>query len=147
MKKIASILILVFAFTFTTQAQRKGQGQGQKFTAEQHAALAVKKMTLILDLSEKQQNQIRPLISAQAANNKAAILKRNENRATKERRTSNEIFAMKSTKLDNQIAFKNEMKDILTKEQFEKFKKIRKERKRKRVKKEKMMKERKKSRP
>ena len=145
MKKIASILILVFAFTLTTQAQRKGERQ--KFTAEQHAALAVKKMTLILDLSEKQQNQIRPLISAQAANNKAAILKRNENRATKERRTSNEIFAMKSAKLDNQIAFKNEMKDILTKEQFEKFKKIRKERKIKRVKKEKMMKERKKSRP
>jgi protein CpxP len=145
MKKIASILILVFAFTLTTQAQRKGERQ--KFTAEQHAALAVKKMTLILDLSEKQQNQIRPLIGAQAANKKAAILKRKENRATEERRTSDEIFAIKSTKLDNQIAFKNEMKDILTKEQFEKFKKIRKERKIKRVKKEKMMKERKKGRP
>jgi len=73
MKKIASILILVFAFTLTTQAQRTGERQ--KFTAEQHAALAVKKMTLILDLSEKQQNQIRPLIGAQAANKKAAMLK------------------------------------------------------------------------
>ena len=52
MKKTASILILVFAFAFTTQAQRKGQGP--KFTTEQHAALAVKKITLALDLSEKQ---------------------------------------------------------------------------------------------
>ena len=80
-------------------------------------------MTLALDLSENQQNQIRPLIGAQAANKKAAMLKRKENRGTKERPTSDEIFAMKSTQLDNQIAFKNEMKDILTKEQFEKFEK------------------------
>ena len=127
MKKTASILILVFAFAFTTQAQRKGQGP--EFTTEQHAALAVKKITLALDLSEKQQNQIRPLIVARAATKKAAMLKRKENRATKERPTSDEIFTMKSTQLDNQIAFKNEMKDILTKEQFEKFEKMKKKRK------------------
>ena len=138
MKKTASILILVFVFAFTTQAQRKGQGP--KFTTEQHAALVVKKMTLALDLSENQQNQIRPLIGAQAANKKAAMIKRKENRGTKERPTSDEIFAMKSTQLDNQIAFKNEMKDILTKEQFEKFEKMRKKRKMKGMKKGKMSK-------
>ena len=64
MKKIISILVLVFAVTFTTQAQKKRGERGEngsKLTIEQHTTLAVKKMTLALDLSDKQQKQIKPL--------------------------------------------------------------------------------------
>ncbi|MGY8911011.1 MAG: hypothetical protein ACKVIG_14300 [Flavobacteriales bacterium] len=131
MKKIASILILVFAFTVTAQAQKKDKRDHKtpKFTVEQYADLAVKKMTLALDLSDKQQNQIKPLISAQAAARKAAMESRKENREANKKPSADEIYAMKSKQLDNQIAFKSEMKNILNKEQFEKFEKIAKMRK------------------
>jgi hypothetical protein len=141
MRKIASILVLVFAFTLTTQAQKqgrkKGGQEGPKLTVEQHTNLAVKKLTLALDLSNKQQNQIRPLISTQASLRKAEMLKRKENKGSNKRPTSDEIYEMKIKKLDNQIAFKAKMKDILNKEQFEKFSKMK---KRKGMKKGKMMK-------
>ncbi len=152
MRKIASILVLVFAFTLTTQAQKqgrkKGRQEGPKLTIEQHTNLAVKKLTLALDLSNKQQNQVRPLISAQASIRKATMLKREENKDTDKRPTSDEIYEMKIKKLDNQIAFKSKMKDILSKEQFEKFSEMRKRKgkgmkmmqKGKMMKKEKMMK-------
>jgi Spy/CpxP family protein refolding chaperone len=129
MKKLASILVLVFAFIVTVQAQKKERERGPKLTVEQHTALAIKKMTLGLDLTNKQQDEIKPLITAQAVAKKAAIESRKENRATNKKPSADEIYAIKSKQLDNQIAFKNKMKDILNKEQFEKFKKMKEERK------------------
>jgi protein CpxP len=142
MKKIASILILVFAFIVTVQAQKKGKHneRGSKLTVEQYSNLAIKKMTLALDLSEKQQSQIKPLINAQAASRKAAMESRKENRSKKQRPTGDEIYEMKSKQLDHKIAFKNKMKDILDKEQFEKFEKMKKGRKIKGMKMKMMMK-------
>ena len=133
MKKLASILILAFAFTVTVQAQKKGKRneRGPKLTMEQYADLAVKKMNLGLDLSEKQQNQIKPLIHAQAASRKVAMDSRKENRATNKKPSADEIYAMKSAQLDNQIAFKNKLRNILNKEQFEKFEQMKNNRKEK----------------
>ncbi|WP_439130586.1 hypothetical protein [Polaribacter sp.] len=128
MKKIASILVLVFTFTLTTQAQEKRRERGPKLSVEQHTDLAVKKMTLALDLSEKQQNEIAPLLKAQASAKKAGMEKRIEMRKNNTKPTADEIYAMKSKQLDNQIAFKNKMKNILNKEQFEKFEKMAKRR-------------------
>jgi protein CpxP len=146
MKKIASILILVFAFTLTAEAQKKRKERKPQFTVEQHTELAVKKMTLSLDLSKKQQNQIKPLISAQATEKKAVILKRKEYKENKKKPTADEVYTMKTKQLDNQIAFKGKIKNILNKEQFEKFEKMAKGRKmrgKKMMKKRKGMKKRK----
>ena len=129
MRKIASILILAIAFTLTTEAQKKRGKHQQKLTIEQHTDLALKRMTLSLDLSEKQQNQIKPLIHKQAENKKAEMLKRKEIRTAKKRPSPDEVYTMKSKLLDNQIAFKNKMKDILNKNQFEKFEEMKKEKK------------------
>lgn len=126
MKKIASILILVFAFTFSTQAQRNRRDKAPQLSIEQHTELAVKKMTLVLDLSKKQQNELKPLLRAQGAEKKAAMQKRKEARKSKNKPTADQIFAMKNKQLDSQIAFKSKMKDILNKEQFEKFEKMKK---------------------
>jgi len=147
MKKIASILILAIAFTLSAEAQGKREKRGPKLTIEQHTDLTVKRMILSLELSEKQQKQIEPLIQNQVANKRAAMLKRKENKATKKRPSSDEMYAMKSMQLDNQIAFRNSMKDILNKKQFEKFEKMKKSRKMKgmkMVKKRKMLKKKKK---
>ena len=123
MKKLASILILAFAFSVTVQAQKKVKEneRGPKLTMEQNANLAVKKMTLGLDLSEEQQSQIKPLINSQAAARKVAMESIKENRVTNKKPSADEVYAMKSAQLDNQITFKNKLRNILNKEQFEKF--------------------------
>lgn len=152
MKKIASILIFVFAFTITAEAQKKRRNEKRpQLSVEQRTNLMVKQMTLTLDLSERQQKQIKPLFNEQAAQKMTAMKKRKEFRANKKKPTADEIYAMKSEVLDNQIAFKNGMKNILSPEQFEKFQKIAKAKKRKgkammknkMAKKKKMMKKRK----
>jgi hypothetical protein len=131
MKKIASILVLVFAFTFTTQAQQKRKNKRPNFSIEQRTELAVKKMTLALDLSDKQQDEIKPLLMAQAEDRKAAMEKRKALRDEEKKSSADELFAMKNQQLEAKIEFKNKMKDILKAEQFEKFEKMAKHRKQK----------------
>jgi hypothetical protein len=134
MKKLASILVLVFAFSITTQAQKKRTDKRVKLSVEQQTNLAVKKMTLDLDLSEKQQNDIRPLISKQIAERKNVMEKRKAAKKENKKPTADEIYAMKSKMLDNKIAMKNKMKNLLTKEQFAKFEKMHKGKKMKKKK-------------
>ncbi|ARV07345.1 hypothetical protein BTO04_11885 [Polaribacter sp. SA4-10] len=129
MKKLVSIIVLVFAFTLTTQAQKRGDRKGPKLSTEQQVDLAVKQMTLKLDLTAKQQNQIKPILSTQMAEKKAERDARMANREERKRPTSDEVYAMKSKQLDNKIKMKAEMKEILNKEQFEKFDKMQKGRK------------------
>lgn len=128
MKKLASILVLVLAVTFSTQAQKKRDHKRPEFTIEQQADLSVKKMTLALDLSNKQQNQIKPLIIAKMTERKAFVTKRKEAKKEDKKPTSDQMYAIKSKMLDNQIAMKNSMKEILNKEQFDKFEKMHKKR-------------------
>jgi hypothetical protein len=112
---------LVFAFTLTTQAQKKRTHERVKLSIEQQTNLAVKKMTLDLDLSKKQQNDISPLISAQIAERKNVMEKRKTARKENKKPTADQIYAMKSKMLDNKIAMKKKMKTLLNKEQFAKF--------------------------
>lgn len=124
MRNLVTMLVLVFAFTFTTTAQKKRKDKRPKLSVEQHTDLAIKKMTLALDLSDKQQNQIKPLLKAQAEKRKAAMEKRKEMRKNKTKPTAEEMYKMQAERLDDQIAMKERMKDILNKEQFEKFEKM-----------------------
>ena len=140
MKNLVSILVLVFAITFTTQAQKKRGHRKADLTTEQHTELAVKRMTLALDLSDKQQKQIKPLIMAKMADRKAAMEKRKAARKDKKRPSSDEMFAMKNKQLDQEILMKSKMKNILNKSQFEKFEKMQKGKKMKAMKKMKMKK-------
>lgn len=133
MKTFAHILLMAIAVTFTANAQQnKEQNKRQnrpEFTVEQQTELAVKQMTLALDLTEKQQNQIKPLMKAQATQRKANMDKMKSAKENKQRPSADELFAMKNKQLDHQITFKNKMKEVLTKEQFEKFEKMAKMRK------------------
>ena len=128
MKKIVKIIVLVFVFTLTVQAQKKKGNKGAKLTIEQQTTLAVKKMTLALDLSDKQQQQIKPIVMAKMTDRKDFIEKRKASKENNEKPTSDEIFAIKNKQLDHQIVMKNSIKNILNKEQFEKFEKMHKSR-------------------
>lgn len=124
MKKIASILVLVFAFTLTTEAQKKGKRmQREQLTVEQQTTLAVKKMTLALELSDAQQRKVTPLIAQQISDRRAKFEQMKKMREAKKKPTAEERFKFQNERLDKQIAFQKEMKSILNKEQFEKFEK------------------------
>jgi hypothetical protein len=125
MKNFATILVLAFTVTFTANAQQQKDKQNRpQFTIEQQTELSVKRMTLALDLNEKQQNQLKPLLKVQATQRKAAMEKMKKAREAKQRPSDDELFAMKNQQLDNQIAMKSKMKEILTKEQFDQFEKM-----------------------
>jgi hypothetical protein len=130
MKKIASIVLLVFAFTLTAQAQKgKKKRRTEKLSTEQQTILAVKKMTLALDLTTSQQNQLKPLISKKISDRKAQYKQMKATQKERKKLSANERFAKANERLDAQIAMKRTMKNILNKEQFEKFEKTNKKRK------------------
>lgn len=129
MKKIVMIALVligtnVFAQPCPDYAKDHGRAMKEKMrdlTPEQRAALKTKQMVLDLDLTAAQQTE---------------ILKANEdfevkmNALRKERESGTELskddlFAMKSQKLDNEINLKSQVKSILTKDQLAKWEKIR----------------------
>lgn len=123
MKKQMLTLVLL-AFIFSINAQPPKPKHKPNFTTEQKVELAVKKMTLALDLNAKQQNDLKPIITKQIENREAAMKKMKAMRDEEKKPTSDELYAMANQKLDAQIAFKNSMKSILTDEQFAKFEKM-----------------------
>lgn len=124
MKKLAIVLVAVFAISLTVKAQKKGKKSFEKLTPEQKTALAIKKMTLKLDLTPNQVSQIKPLLAKRAEERKIMKKKRKTLKENGKRLTKDERFELKSKKLDAMIAFKNELRQILNEKQFEKFEKI-----------------------
>lgn len=140
MKKVITLLVLVFAFIFSTQGQNKKAKRASKLTIEQQTTLAVKKMTLALDLSEKQQNDIKPILMAKITERKMAIKKRKAAKKAKERPSADEIYEMKMKQLDGLILIKSKMKNILDEKQYERFEEMQKRRMKMALKKKKMRK-------
>ncbi len=153
MKKLMSLLVLVLAFTITAQAQKKRVKKYiEKLTVEQQASLIVKKMTLELELSDKQQDQVKPLVLAQVKDRRVNYEKMKElkkkYKENKKEVTADTRYKMANAQLDKRIAFQREMKAILNEAQYERFKKLeknnRKRMKGKMMKRKKMMKKHKK---
>lgn len=127
MKKLVTVLVLAIGFTLTTQAQKERKNSLDKLTVVQQTELAVKKMTLKLDLTPSQQRDITPLLAEKITKRKAMDRKK---KAMKDRDkkgkelSANERFLMNSKILDAQITFKAEMKRVLNKQQYERFEKM-----------------------
>lgn len=123
MKKLTSVFLLILAFTLTANSQPKREKNSKEnLEPEQAAILAIKKMTLHLDLSEAQQNKIKPLIKAQMESRSERMKNMREKREKNRKLTKDERFKLANTTLDEQIDFQKKMKSILNPEQFEKFK-------------------------
>lgn len=118
MKKLALAVIAIIGLT--VQAQDKKMAR-QELTPEQRVELQVKKMTLDLDLNDKQQKEVKVLLTAQHKKMEEAKAKRKAAKAENRKPTSEERYAMKNKMLDEQIAFKADMKKILTEKQMEKW--------------------------
>ncbi len=124
-----SIVVLMLMVGLTAMAQTEGNRNGREMndmTPEQMATLQTKKMTLSLDLTDAQQTQIHALHLENAKTRKAKMEERKAKKEGEEKvkPTSEERFAMQNERLDRQIAQKERMKKILSKEQFDKWEKM-----------------------
>lgn len=136
MKKLALAVIAFIGLTL--QAQDKKM-ERQELTPEQRVELQVKKMTLDLDLNDKQQKDVKALLTAQHKKMEDAKAKRQAAKAENKKPSSEERFAMKSKMLDEQIAFKADMKKILTEKQMEKWEEQKADRQENRMERKRMM--------
>lgn len=125
--KTLSTLAMVLLFGIAAFAQpgpEKGRKQQLKdFTPEQIAILHTKKMTLALDLSEKQQTDLLALNTELARERK---VQREEMKKLKDNGvtlTSQQRFEKMNERLDRQIEVHNKMKKLLDEEQFSLWKK------------------------
>ncbi len=126
-KKLKSTLLMILLCINSISFSQKNKNERERIDPEKMAELYVKKMTLELDLTEKQQKEIKPFLIEQA---KKKALKREEIKSRKEKKekpTADERFEMKNEMLDHQIEMKNKFKKTLTSEQFEKWEKSKKQ--------------------
>jgi hypothetical protein len=128
MKKIVILLMMFIGVTsFSQRGERAERGHYMKnMSPEQVATLQTKKMTLHLDLSAEQQNQIMAINLENAKMRKAKMAERKARKEEGEMKkpTSEERYAMANKMLDLKIAQKAEMKKILTETQFAKWEKM-----------------------
>lgn len=104
----------------------KKEGFHKDLSVEQLATLKTKKMTLALDLSEKQQQEIYELNVTDATFRKEKLAEREAKKeeGSYSKPTTEERYAMANAKLDRMIAQQQELKKILTDKQFDQWKKI-----------------------
>ncbi len=117
---------LFLLFAVTTQAQRDDNRKArraalaQNVSPENLASLQAKKLTLALDLSDQQQNQLQEVLLQAATQKQNARANRNENRPD----SRQERLALAEARMDDMIATKRAIKEILNAEQYEKFEKM-----------------------
>lgn len=126
MKRILFIALLLSGSMAIGQAGKK---QFKDLSAEQIATLQTKKMTLALDLSPKQQEQMQELHFEHAKLRKA---KREAHKKDADKAlTEDQRYQKRVTQLDERIAQKEKVKAILSDEQFTKWEALRPKGKRK----------------
>lgn len=131
MKNVIVTAILLFGLiTFAQEGQINANnarparmGQKQNFTPEQRAELQVKRMTLHLDLNQKQQVEVKKLVLEQAKKRETIQTEMRAKRESGVKPSDEERFANQSQMLDEKIAMKTAFKKILTPEQMAKFEK------------------------
>ena len=139
MKKLVVIALALFTINGMAQEKRTNQGHKkggselmQQMTPSDIADLKTKRLTLNLDLNDTQQEKVHALILNQAKANESFRKQRNQGKGeNNEKPTKDEFVKMQKTRLDQQIKMKQEMKALLTADQYAKFEKME-ERKQKR---------------
>ena len=121
MKNLLIAAFIVTTISLSAQPFQKNNNR-QNFTPDQIAELQTKKMTLHLELTENQQQQVLEINKKNAVERKQKMDERKELRKKGEKLNSEELFKIKNNRLNNQIAHQSEMKNILNEQQFETWK-------------------------
>jgi protein CpxP len=130
MKKLIIIAIALITIQGIAQGEKKQRPNSQErlqkmndLTPDETATLKTKKMTLHLDLNEKQQKDIYKINLENATKRKEmmATMKAKKESGQMEKPSKEQRLAMQNAKLDHQIATKAKMKSILNADQFAKW--------------------------
>ena len=113
MKKPPLLFALVFSLSGTAQEHHKKSS----LSREQKAILQTKKLELMLDLSKEQSKQI----EQEFKNNRNQF---SEAKQKKEKLNAEELYALRVTQLNRQIAMQAKMKNILNEKQYTEWKKM-----------------------
>lgn len=125
------VLAIAMMMGLGATAQHRGEKRGEPLNPEQRAEMQTKKMTLALELNDKQQADVKKLLTEKGKERQKEMEKHKADKEAGKKPTKEERAAFAMKRLDNQLAMQSEMKKILTPAQFEKFKKMREERERK----------------
>jgi len=122
MKKIMIFLFLGTTLLSFAQTENRQKKMNADFTSEQKAILKTKQMVLELDLTDGQQKQMLALNKkwAEEKTTRKAAMKS----VNKEEMTSDERFNHMNAMLDSKITHQNEVKKILTEDQYNEWKKV-----------------------
>ncbi len=129
MKNVILVGLLMMGFIGLAQNEKGEHRQREHLkdlTPEQMATLQTKRMTLALDLTEAQQKQMQKVHLEEATSRMAKMEEMKGKRQSGEmtKPTSEERYAMQTSRLDQRIAQKSRMKQLLSQEQFEKWEKM-----------------------
>lgn len=105
-------------------AQQGQQGRSQNrepLSIEQRTEVQVKRMTLDLDLTEKQQEEVKALLLENAQQRQEHLKSRREKLGNESNLTAEQRYQMQLAAIDQQIAMKESMKNILDEKQFERW--------------------------
>lgn len=129
MKNVILLGLLMMGFIGLAQNERGEHRQREhlkELSPEQMATLQTKRMTLALDLTVAQQKQMQKVNLEEATSRVAKMQEMKDKRQDGEmtKPTSEERYAMQTERLDQRIAQKSQMKQLLSQEQFEKWEKM-----------------------
>lgn len=127
MKKLFTALAVTFAMALQAQPADGQTQTREKMTPEQRAELHAKRMGLHLELNKTQQVQVQKLMVAQFKKTDEMRTAHQQARAegkTMKDLTADERFERQNQRLEEQMAFQEGMKQILTAEQFDKWKEM-----------------------
>ena len=132
MKKALFILMILLTVSITAQERERGKHKGEKmelfkdFSAEEIAQLKTKKLRLTLDLNSEQQKKINAFILKNEQVRKQRIEERKQKESVNkgDKPSKEERLKHMNMRLDEKIAAKAEMKNILNDEQFSKWEQI-----------------------
>lgn len=124
MKTVVMALFLLFGLTAMGQHEHRGPRHEKEvsLTPEQRAVLHTKQLTLALDLDEKQQKKIQEIFLTKEEARAERIAARKESDSRE--KDPEKRYERMNARLDEKIAHKKEMKEILTEEQFVKWEKL-----------------------
>ena len=122
MKNLIVVALLSLTISgFAQERRMNSRAERPALTVEQRSELQVKKLTLELDLTAEQQKEITKIVANQQ--NKREVVREElvKQRAENKKIRAEKRFAVQSKMLDERIAYRNELKKVLTPEQLEKW--------------------------
>lgn len=124
------IVTVALVFTSLTFAQ-KGEMKRERMKPEEKIEKQLEKMTSELNLTDEQQQKIKPLLEAQSKNREAKKEEMKDLKANGEKLSPEDRLKMREEMKENQSEMKNNLAKILSAEQMEKWENHQNERKEK----------------